>query len=504
MSIPRFSFALLYTIVISGCALTPDYERPDLDVPDKFGGMKSEHEVEASEAKIQESAESIANLPWKDIFRDPVLQVLIDTALVENKDLEITLSRVAQVGAQLTGTSANQYPFFDITASAGRGRQSQVIVPGATVQNNFSVMGNLSFEIDLWSKLSRATEAARADFLASEATYRHVSLSLVGSVASGYLLLRDLDQRLIIAKRTVRTRKESLGVIQARFDKGTVSELDLNQAQIELATAEVAIATFDRQIAQTEHALSILLGRNPGPIDRGLTLVQQQFLLEIPPGLPSELLKRRPDVIAAEQQLHAQTALVGVAEALRYPSISLTGNYGSVSNELSDLNFDAGKSWGVTGGLFAPILNWGQLKAQSEEQQARAEEAMQSYVATLQQAFREVEDALVAVRTYRVEHTVYQRQVKAARNADRLSRARYDAGYTDFLEVQDSSSSLFSAELKESTSLKDTLNAVVDLYQALGGGWSPAIDCSLLSDEERAETEAECENRELQDDNESS
>ncbi|MBV1916170.1 MAG: efflux transporter outer membrane subunit [Pseudomonadales bacterium] len=488
----RFGLVVFVFLFIQGCALTPDYERPELDLPEQFTQKSSADDSSDTNDAPQNPGESIANLPWKEVFQDPVLQLLIDTALVENKDLGITLSRVAQVGAQLTSTQANQYPFFDMTASAGRGRQSQVIVPGASTQNTISVMGNLSFEIDLWLKLSRATEAAQADLLASEAVYRHVSLSLIANVASGYLLLRDLDQRLLIAKRTVESRQKSLDIIQARYDKGTVPELDVNQAQVELAIAQVAIATFNRQIAQTEHALSILLGRNPGSITRGLALDEQQFLLDIPSGLPSELLQRRPDIVAAEQQLHAQTALVGVAEALRYPSISLTGNFGSVSNELSDLNFDAGKSWGVAGGLFAPIFNWGQLKAQSEEQQARAEEAMQSYLATLQQAFREVEDALISVRTYQVEYEAYQRQVKAARNADRLSRARYDAGFTDFLEVQESSRSLFSAELNESISLQSSLNAVVDLYKALGGGWVQQVDCAIKSDDENAEIEAEC------------
>ncbi len=456
----RLGVAAICTTLIWGCALTPDYERPALDVPSTY-------------STVHEKGDSIANLPWWEVFQDAQLQILIHTALDENKDLRIALSRVAQVDAQLISTRANQFPFLDISGGAGRNKQSRLLVPGAGTTDSFAVMGNLSFEVDLWQKLSRATESAQASLLASEAVYRYVSLSIVSNVARAYLLLRDLDERLIIAQRTLETRQGSLKIIKARFNKGTVPELDVNQAEIELASAKVAIATFQRQIAQTEHVLSILLGRNPGAIARGLPLTEQQLLSEIPTGLPSELLQRRPDVVAAEQRLHAETALIGVAEALRYPSLSLTGSYGAVSDDLSDLNDSDAKSWGIAGNIFAPLINWGQLKAQSEKQRARTEEALHAYEATLQQAFREVADALVAVRTFRDAHTAYLHQVTAARNADRLSRARYDAGFADYLEVLESSRSLFNAELNESASLQEAMNALIGLYKALGGGWTP-------------------------------
>ncbi|MBQ0719354.1 MAG: efflux transporter outer membrane subunit [Gammaproteobacteria bacterium] len=469
---PRFGRLTVYAALISGsvslisgCALTPDYERPPLAVPSSY----------AADTQLTSSTgqgESIANLPWWQVFEDAQLQALIRSALAENKDLGVALSRIAQANAQLTSTRANQFPFFDVSGSAGRGRQSQLLIPGAGIEENFSIMGNLSFELDLWRKLSRATESARAELLANEAAHRHVSLTIVANVARTYLLLLDLDQRLVIARRTVDSRQGSLAIIQARFDKGTVPELDVNQAQVELAVAEVAVATFQRQIAQTEHSLSILLGRNPGAIKRGLSLMEQQLLPEIPTGLPSELLQRRPDVVAAEQQLHAETALIGVAEALRYPSLSLTGSYGGVSDDLSDLNDSDAESWGVAGNIFAPILNWGQLKAQSEAQRARTEQALQNYEATLQQAFREVADALVAVDTYRQEYEAYHRQAVAAGNAERLSRARYDAGVVDYLEVLESSRSMFNAELNESASFQAAMNALVELYQSLGGGWT--------------------------------
>jgi multidrug efflux system outer membrane protein len=454
----RFGFSILSLVLISGCALTPDYERPKLDIP-------------ATYSPNVEQGESIANQGWWDVFQEPQLQKLIRSALEENKDLGIALSRVAQVNAQVISTRANQFPFLDITASAGRGRQSELLVPGADVTNQYSLLGNLTFELDLWRKLSRATESARAELLASKAAQRQVSLSIVASVASAYTLLRDLDARLLIAQRTTVSRKETLDIIQKRFKKGTVPELDVNQAQVQLAISEVAALTFQREIAQTEHAMSILLGRNPMKIGRGLPLKKLRLLPEIPTGLPSELLQRRPDVVAAEEQLHAETALIGVTEALRYPSLSLTGSYGSVSDDLSDLNSGDASSWGIAGNLFAPILNWGQLKAQSEAQKARAEQAQRNYEAALQQAFREVADALVAVRTYNKEYEAYIRQAKAARNAERLSSARYDAGFVDYLEVQSASRNRFNAELNESASLRLKLNALIALYKSLGGGW---------------------------------
>jgi multidrug efflux system outer membrane protein len=332
---------------------------------------------------------------------------------------------------------------------------------------------NLSFEVDLWGKLRRATEAAQADLLATEAAYRNVTISLVSNVASVYFLLRDLDARLQIARDTVNGRRESLGIIQARFDKGTVPELDVNQAQVELAIAEAAVSAFERESVQAENALQFLLGRNPGPVQRGLALKQQVLPSDIPPGLPSELLQRRPDLVLAEERLVAETARIGVAEALRYPSIGLTGSLGLLSDDFSDLTDSDARTWNLGGGLFAPIFNSGKLKAQAEGQRARAEQAMSTYESTLLQALREVEDALVAIRTYHAEHAARQRQAIAARNAARLSRARYDGGVVDYLEVLDSERSQFNAELEESSTQREYLNAIVELYKALGGGWNP-------------------------------
>ncbi len=451
---------LSVSALTAGCALTPDYEQPDLDVPDKY--------VEDVVA-----GDSIANLDWWELFQDEQLQALVRTALEENEDLGIALQRIAEARAALTITRANQFPFFDVTGAANRVRESEDLFPGAAAGNRFSLAGVSSFEIDLWGQLRRATEATRADLLATEYAYRNVTISLVAAVASSYLLLTDLDKRLTIAERTLETRLGSLTIIQARFDRGTVPELDVNQAQIEVAIAETAVAQFKRQIVQTENALRVLLGRNPGPVSRGLSIDHQTFPPVVPAGLPSELVQQRPDVMTAEQQLIAETARIGVAEALRYPSITLTGSFGGASEELSDLNSGDAETWNIGANILAPIFNSGQLKAQAEQQRARTEQALLFYEQTLRQAFREVEDALVSVRTLRDEYGAQQRRVIAARNAARLSRARYDSGIVDYLEVLDSERSLFDAELAESSTLQQYLTAIVQLYKSLGGGWSP-------------------------------
>ena len=287
------------------------------------------------------------------------------------------------------------------------------------------------------------------------------------------MLLRDLDAQLEISRRTEQAREKSLAIIQARFEKGTVPRIDLNQAQIELAVASAAVSASERAVAQTEHALSLLLGRNPGPVVRGLPLQQQAMPPDIPVGLPSELLQRRPDVLSTEALLAAQTARIGVAQAARWPSLSLTGALGFESGDLSDLTASGSDFWNLGAGLLAPVFNAGRNKNRVEVERARTEQARLAYQQTVLRAFAEVEDALVAVRTYRDEHAARSRQVEAARSAARLSRARYDGGVTSYLEVLDTERSLFSAELTESQTLRLYFDSVIRLYKALGGGWNP-------------------------------
>ncbi len=448
------------TLLLAGCALTPDYQRPELDVPEDY------NEAEAR-------GESLANLAWWELFQDPQLQVLIRTALTQNQDLAIALFRINEARSEVTITRADQFPQVDVIGSAGKGAESRDLLPGVGTRETYGLTADMAFQLDLWGRFRRATEAARADLQATEADYRNVTISLVADVASFYLLLRDLDERLAISRRTLKTRLESLAIAQARFDKGTVPELDVNQAQIEVTVAESSIAQFERRIVQTENALRVLLGSNPGPVKRGLEAHQQPLPPAIPAGLPAQLVQQRPDVVSAEAQLAAATARVGVAEALRFPAIALTGFYGGASEDLSDLNSSDANTWNLGLNLLAPIFNAGRLKAQAQAQRARAEQALLFYQAVLQQAFREVEDALVSVRTGRQEYEAQVRRVVAARNAARLSRARYDGGIVDYLEVLDAERTLFNAELEESATLQAYQTAIVELYKALGGGWSP-------------------------------
>ena len=457
----RRLWAPCLVILLSGCALGPDYERPQIDTP-------------VSYIQPVQEGESFANMPWWDLLQDPRLQELIRIALEENKDLGIAVARIEEFRAVLGVTRADQFPTVDLNATGGRTSNSENTFPGNLVdgtQDYYRLSADVFFEVDLFGRLRRSTEAARAQLLATEEARRSITISLVANVASTYMLLRDLDAQLEIARRTEKLRGESLDIIQSRFDKGIVSRLDVNQAQIELAIASAAVAAAERLVAQTEHSLSILLGRNPGHIVRGVALKGQVMPPAIPTGLPSELLQRRPDVLASEAQLAAQTARIGVAEAARWPSLSLTGALGFESSELSDLTASGSDFWNVGANILAPIFNAGRNRSRVEAERARTEQALLAYQQTVQRAFREVEDALVAVRTYRDEHAARQRQVEAALNAAKLSRARYNGGVTSYLEVLITEQSQFSAELVETQTLRLYFNSIIELYKALGGGW---------------------------------
>ena len=453
-------------LVLGGCAAGPDYERPELDVPENY-------------IQPVQQGESFANTPWWELFQDEQLQELIRIALEENQDLGIAAARVEEFRAVLGVTRADQYPSVDITASGAQTEGSDNVFPGSVPGfgddkvENYRLSADVFWELDLFGRLRRSTEAARAQLLATEEAQRSITISLVASVASTYMLLRDLDAQFEIARRTQDTRTDSLSIIQARFDKGTVPRLDVNQAEIELAVADSAVATAERTVIQTENALAVLLGRNPGAIPRGLALEQQTLPPGIPSGLPSELLQRRPDVLASEAELAAQTARIGVAQAARWPSLSLTGALGFESDDLSTLTDSGSDFWSAGLGIVQPLFNAGRNRSRVEAEEARTEQALLAYEQTVQRAFREVEDALVAVRTYRAEHEARRRQVAAARSAATLSRARYDGGVTSYLEVLDTERSLFNAELTESQTLRLYINAIIELYKALGGGWNP-------------------------------
>jgi multidrug efflux system outer membrane protein len=446
---------LLAAVVLGGCKLGPDYVQPPVLVHETY-------------REAVPPGESIANLPWWELFSDPVLRDLVQEALEENRDLKVALARITEARAQAGFTKADLYPRVDI--AAGVDLMETKTSEGSVPTRDVFLAADMFFEIDLWGKLRRANEASVQELLATEEAYRVVTITLVADVASLYLQLRDLDNRFQISERTLATRLDYLEIIRVRFEAGVVSEVDVNQAEIQVHEAEASVEAFRRLRAQTENAISVLLGRTPESIQRGLTLAEQAGPPEIPVGLPSELVQRRPDILQAERQLAAQTARIGVAEALKFPSFALTGTAG-VSDDLTDGGLAAG-FLGLGAQLVGPLFNAGKNQRRVEIEQARTEQLLNRYEQTILTAFREVEDAIVATRTYQAEYDARQRQVESAVNAANLSWVRYEGGLTSYLEVLDLQRSQFSAELAASQALQLHLSSIVELYKALGGGWS--------------------------------
>lgn len=449
-------FVLVIVATLTGCTVGPNYQRPALETPEHYRFAEPEAEV-------------AVNLKWWELFDDPVLNMLVVTALNENKDVKIAVSRIEEARAALGFTEADLYPRLDIEAGASRGDYVGGRKASST-DNMFFIAPTLGWEIDFWGKLRRATEASRAELMASEYALRTVQISLISEVVSTYFLLLDFQKRLQISEQTLKSRLKSLDIIQKRFDKGIIPEIDVNQSQIQKEIAAAAVPVFERSIANTENSLNILLGRFPGEIDTGVEKYLQRTPPDIPVGLPSSLLERRPDIAEAEYILKAQTERIGVAEAFRLPSISLTGILGFASNELSDL-IDDGDIWSVGGSLFGPIFNFDQDKMRIVIQEERAKQALLQYENTVLNAFREVENALSEIQTYKKQVAAVERQFIASENAARLSRSRYDKGFTSYLEVLDTERTLFNAGLELSELYQQYHNTYVKLYKALGGGW---------------------------------
>ncbi|NOX67349.1 MAG: efflux transporter outer membrane subunit [Chlorobi bacterium] len=436
-------------MILSSCAVGPDFQKPQVDTLDiyRFDSLK---------------VDSIANLEWWNLFDDPILDSLVITSLRNNKDLLIAVSRIEEARANLGFTKADIYPKIDIQAGATRGDYALAFrLP--ELGNNFNVSVPLSWEIDFWGKLRRANESARAQLLASEYSLRTVQLGLISEVVSVYFQLLDYDQRLKIAEETLRSRNKSLNIIQQRFDQGIIPEIDLNQAQIQKEIAASAVPIYRRLKVKTENVLNILLGRLPLEIERGKILKMQTIPPDIPPGLPAQLLERRPDIRQAEYLVMAQNAQIGVAEAMRLPAISLTAVLGFASTDLSSV-ISGGPAWSIGGNLFGPLFNFGKNIRRVEIQEEKTKQALLGYENTVLNAFREVEDALVEVQTFREQVSAKRRQTIAARNALSLSRERYDGGVTSYLEVLDAERSWFTAELELSDIRRSYLTALNSLY----------------------------------------
>ncbi len=447
-------------VMMTSCALGPNYARPDVSAPGSFRMAEAEKE-----------AKSIANLPWWELLHDEELQKLVRIAIAENKDLKRAVASVEEFEARLRIARTDFIPQISATANAPFARLNPLNIPGQPTSSNYYAQGNLSWELDIWGRVRRANEAARADLLAREENRRAVVLELVSSVAQAYFDLRQLDMQLDIARRTVQSWEESVGIAQARLRQGLISKLDADQFEAERANAAARAAELDRQVVQKENELSVLLGRNPSQIPRGRSLTEQVMPPKVPAGLPSDLLQRRPDILQSEEELAAATARIGVAKAERFPQITLTGILGVASPQLSNLGKGDFGSAGV--GLFGPILNAQTLGFQQRAAEAQARQALAQYEKTIIVAFREVEDALVAVRTAREQSESQETQVNALQSALHLADLRYRGGISSYLEVLTARRNLFDAELALTATRRFQLVSVVQLYKALGGGWSP-------------------------------
>jgi len=453
--------AALLPGALAGCRLGPDYQQPEMTLPQMW----------RQEAP---PGPTVSDTAWWDLFQDDTLRELVTIALNENKDLGIAAARVSEARARYGFTHADQFPVANLGIDALRFRTSEQVAdtPGAGDTNNFfSGRIDAFYEVDLWGKYRRASEAARAELLQSEMARQTVVLSLVADLATAYLDLLDFDNRLTISRTTLEARTDYLRIITARFDKGIVSALDVRQAEIQQSIASAAIPQFERQVAETENRIRILLGRFPGDVPRGRSLYETVLPPDVPAGLTSDLLIRRPDVQSAEASLIAANASIGVAEAQRFPLIALTGSLGAASSDLSDITNGGAGTWSLGAALLQPLFNFGKNKRRVEIARAQTQQALYFYEGSVQQAFREVEDALAAVRTSKAQVAAYELQVKAARSALELSTARYDQGVTSYLEVLVQQTQAFDAELAASLARRDQLASIIRLYAALGGGW---------------------------------
>ena len=403
-------FFLLAVLLVGGCATGPDYVRPGVDMPEGW-------RVSAEEAA------GIANVTWWREFEDPVLDELIETALANNKDMRIAAARVEEFAARVGITRADALPAIGYGADASKSR-----LPGGGSRDLYSATLNLGWELDVWGRIRRATEAARAELLAAEEGRRTVILSLVTAVATSYVQLRNLDRQLEIARDTLTSRAESVRLFEIKLRGGVISELELAQVRSEYEQAAVRVPALERLIALQENALSVLLGRNPGPVTRGRR-VEELRLPAIPPGIPSDVLMQRPDVRAAEQRLIAANARIGVARAAWFPTISLTGVLGQSSGDLGHLFSSSSTVWNAGGGALGPIFEGGRIKGGIRVSEAQQRQALQEWLRAIQTAFREINDALISVEKRREELDAQARQVDALRMYSRKARTRYQEGY---------------------------------------------------------------------------
>ena len=459
----RFTVATLAWALIAGCMAGPNYHRPTVQTPAAYR--------EAGEnAQVSPQAASYADLPWWEVFQDAQLQTLIRTALKQNYDLQIATERIEAARAQVAITRSKLFPQVGANADFLGGKESNF----QTKFNFLTLSADAAFQLDFFGRLRRATEASRAELLATEDARRTVLLTLVSDVASDYFELLQLDLQLQITHQTIQTQVDSVKLINLRVDHGVATKLDVLQAQEILDSANAQIPGLERQIAQDENAISILLGNYPGAVTRGRPLVEQALPPEVPPGLPSALLERRPDILEAEQNLVAANAEIGVAKAEFFPQISLTGSGGGAfgrSSAFSGLMSSQVGTWSYGAQVSQPVFTGGALRGNLRLAKSQYRGALLAYQQTIQRAFGDVSDALIGYEKFHQVRVRQEDSVADLQESVRLSNMRYKGGTTTYLEVLDGQRSLFAAELTLAEDRGDEFQSLVQLYRALGGGW---------------------------------
>lgn len=459
----KSALLLLAAAAVSGCALGPDYARPEIETPATYRWQAD-----------GDAPGSLGDLGWWDLYRDPALRKLIETAIAQNLDLRIAVARVAQAKAVVGPARLLLLP--QVAARGGLEREQSSVErasSGDRTETTQTASLDLSWELDLWGRLRRESEAAGAELLAAEHVRRGVMVSLVAEVATNWFRLANLHEQLRVALAATETRAQFLQLTQAQAERGTVSGLDVATAEAQLAQARVSIPEFERQIAQTEHALSLLLGRNPGEIARP-ELQRGTARPEVPPGLPSTLLQRRPDILQAEQGLVAANARIGSAKAALFPTISLTGSFGSLSGSVSTLFTGPAQTWSAGVNLVQPLLDAQRNLYRVDLADARKAEAIAVYEKAVRNGFREVADALVARQKLAEVERAQTELVRAQQRAEEIATARYKVGYSSYFDVINADRDLFNAKLALSSARFNSQLALVQLYRALGGGWQAA------------------------------
>jgi multidrug efflux system outer membrane protein len=449
-------------MLLAGCAVGPDYRKPETPMPDNFRG-----------APAPAAARSLADLPWWDIYKDETLTGLIRAALSDNFDLRVAVTRVEQARAVAAGARAQFFPWVTYEGNFIPGRNDQFGQPDPSGQNTTAAYGtaSVSWELDIWGRVRRLNESARAQFLATEEAQRGVVLTLVADVGTAYFELLELDEELAIARRNADSFAQSLKLFRNRLGGGVASKLETDSAEAQLDSASASIPELERQIAVKENQISILLGRSPGAVARRAALLEQALPPEVPAGLPSALLERRPDVRQAEQLLRSANAQIGVAKADFFPQLDLTGFLGRISPSLSTMTDGTWNGWAFGGTLIGPIFEGGRLRAQYRQAKAAWEQAKLQYQQTALNALQEVSDALISLQKYEEVRQQQERAVAAYREAVRVATERFIAGRASYYEVLLAQQQIFPAETALARTELGQLLAVVQLYKALGGGW---------------------------------